>query len=281
MPEHDRPLIFVHALAPPYEGGTTVITQRMLSSLFPPEVVTVTDLWLRPRLQPTGHRVPARTAGSCSCRPGGSMARRADRRDVGEHRPGAPSGAYAALWPTPERRLDPVGGGHGFSVIAVTLPLVCQDAPRHLGVRPLGENAYNEAALRTLVRRLERGIWRRAATILCHAEEMCAYYAHKHGAACTVLETPIVLPATSDPSARPISRPPYEVLYAGAVYWAQEDAVKRLARVCAQLDDDVRLTIVGDEAQLRAAGSGGSLRAAIACGRLRERVRQADVVVSD
>jgi glycosyltransferase involved in cell wall biosynthesis len=94
-----------------------------------------------------------------------------------------------------------------------------------------------------------------------------------------VLETPIAIPDTSDPSARSIPRPPYEVLYAGAVYWAQEDAVKRLARVCAQLDD-VRLTIVGDEAQLRAAEiEADRFELPLPAGAFRERVRQADVVV--
>jgi glycosyltransferase involved in cell wall biosynthesis len=143
---------------------------------------------------------------------------------------------------------------HGFSVIGADVCARLSGLPHIIWVFDLWEeNAYSDVD-RRLARRFERGIWRRAAAIIVHADELAAHYRRKHGVTCTVLPTPIDLVA-ADGAARRRHEDggALEVLYAGAVYWAQEEAIRRLIAACSTLHD-VRLTMVADPASLRAAG---------------------------
>jgi glycosyltransferase involved in cell wall biosynthesis len=102
---------------------------------------------------------------------------------------------------------------------------------------------------------LEPRILRSAARVVVHNEQMAEHYRAKHGISCAVLPTsveswdPVPPKARQKDSAR-------EVLFAGAIYWAQEDALRRLSRVTRDLEG-VRLTVVGsrtDDTALRALG---------------------------
>ena len=54
-------MLFIHAYAPPYPGGTPIIVRRLLGSLSPDiELETVTDLALARRMRRGGPRLPGR-----------------------------------------------------------------------------------------------------------------------------------------------------------------------------------------------------------------------------
>jgi hypothetical protein len=103
------------------------------------------------------------------------------------------------------------------------------------------ENAYPSFE-RRMARTLEPRLWRNAATVIVHAQELADYYAAKHRIACEVLAVPIenaarALPRSDHPG-------PPEVLCAGDLYWAQADAVGRLIRARRRLREPVTLTLL-------------------------------------
>jgi hypothetical protein len=143
------------------------------------------------------------------------------------------------------------------------------------------ENAYTDVA-RALARVLEPRILRSAALVLVHNDEMAEHYRAKYGISCAVLPTSV---EPGEPKlAISQTREPEdvgEILFAGAVYWAQEEALRRLSRVTRELEG-VRFTLVGarsDEAALRALGIVvDRLEPDVAPERFRSRLEQADVL---
>lgn len=281
MPESR--LLYVHAFAPPTPGGTPIIVRRLLSRLAPEiELETVTDLALIARVRRGEPRLPGRYHYVPKLPPRGQQWR-AGRvlGAVGNAALGALAGVRAAIV---ARRRGATWvlsvADHGFSVIAGDVCARLAGIPHVIWVFDLWEeNAYNEAE-RWIAARLERGLWRRAAAILGHDQEVSDHYARKHAVAARVLPTPIVVPPAPAADRPQESRPrtgTREVLFAGSLYWAQEDALRRLAGACRRLDD-VRLTVVGDERAIRAAGiEADAFESRLTPEQFRARVERADV----
>src|SRR5581483_7643115 len=116
------------------------------------------------------------------------------------------------------------------------------------------ENAYTEFE-RTVARVLERRLLSGAARVVVHCREMADHYRRKHGIDCLILPTPVEPPDSSQ-SVAVEDEAIREVLYAGAVYWAQEDALRRLSRVVARIGG-ATLTIVGAWADREALSAKG------------------------
>jgi hypothetical protein len=271
-------LLFIHAFAPPYPGGTPIIVRRLLGSLPPDiELETVTDLALarrvrrgEPRLPGAYHyapRVPLVAQRTLAGRAVVALANVAL---------GALAGVRAAVV---ARRLHPRWvlsvADQGFSVIAGDVCARLAGVPHVIWVFDLWEeNAYRDVD-RWIARRLEPGLWRRASAILGHDQELTDHYARKHGARGYVVPTPIEVPGGMPQGAEPGAV--REVLFAGALYWAQEEALQRLSRVCRKMRD-VRLTVVGDERQARALGvDADAYEGRLAPGQFRARVARADI----
>src|SRR4029077_3175973 len=116
------------------------------------------------------------------------------------------------------------------------------------------ENAYTDVA-RVFARLLEPHIFRSAAKVVVHNTRMAEHYHVKHGISCAVLPTSAE-PWELAPPREPQQGDDQEILFAGAIYWAQEDALRRLSHVTRGLEG-VRLTIVGsrtEDAALRDRG---------------------------
>lgn len=250
-------LLYLHALAPPKSGGSTVVLRRVLAGLDGIEVVTLTDRHLRRQVKAGGPTIPGdyrwflRAPGWFT----GSLFGRAVTAAsdlVFAVLAGATGAAIAR-----RRRASWVlsVADNGFSVVAGTIAARLAGVPHLIWVFDLWEeNAYAEVD-RWIAARLEGPLWRSADALICHAQEMSDHYERKYGTPAVVLPTPV--DAGPEPAPGPaVAGTPgaeREVLYAGAMYWAQEEALRRLARVCARTDG-VRLTVVGDAEELRAAG---------------------------
>jgi glycosyltransferase involved in cell wall biosynthesis len=275
-------LLYVHGLAPPTPGGVSMVVHLLLSRL-PAQVDTFTDLALRGRVRRGGLVVPGRyhfvprlprwarrrvrligvvqTAGNAllAVAAGLAAARVARRR---------------------ETRWVLSVADDGFSVIAGSVCARTAGLPHLVWVfDPWEENAYGPAE-RWLAQRLERRIWRNAAAVIVHADEMAEHYACKHGVRCAVLPTPVDmdgwerLPVDGTVAAGG----PREMLVAGAVYWLQADAVRRLAQVCRGLEE-VRLTVLSDPALLDAHDlDADRFEPSLSPERFRSRLREADVL---
>ena len=143
--------------------------------------------------------------------------------------------------------VSPLDGG--FSQIAGSIAARLSGVPQVVLVFDLWEeNAYGPVA-RRLGRALERRILRRARTVVVSSPEAAAHYRDKHGVACEVLP----IPANPPDGAARDAPVPGEVLVAGAVYWAQEDAVRRLVRAASNVPG-TRSVVMGDEGNLRGRG---------------------------
>jgi glycosyltransferase involved in cell wall biosynthesis len=275
-------LIYVHGLAPPTPGGVSVVVQLLLSRL-PLSVDTVTDIALRPRLRRGGLNVPG---------PYHFVLRlpRWGQRPfpvIGALQTAAnfalavAAGVRASLVARQRgSRWVLSVADDGFSVVAGAIGAKLSGRTHVVWVfDPWEENAYGKAE-RWLARRLERRIWRNAAAIVVHAEEMSRHYAAKHGVRCDVLPTPVDMAAWErvPPKAR-VGRPGRkEVLVAGAVYWLQAGAVRHLAEACRRLDD-VCLTVVAAPELLDAKGvQADRVEPWLPPDRFRARLRSADVL---
>ena len=252
-PVADPVLLLVHALAPPTPGGTPVILHRLLSGLERCRVDVVTDRSLAARVRAGGPLVlpgryryvrklpapPARVLGGAFGYANALLGVVAGLR-----------GARAARSGDTRWVLSVVDGG--FSPIAGALAARLSGRPHLLMAFDLWEeNAYSPAE-RRLGRLLERRIVQGSAAVVVYCEKAAEHYRAKHGARCEVIATPIDLP--EEPWSVPAGETePGEVLIAGAVYWAQEDAVRRLVRA-AGLVAGASVTILGDEADLRGRG---------------------------
>jgi glycosyltransferase involved in cell wall biosynthesis len=262
-------LLFVHAYAPPYPGGTPIIVRRLLAGLPEVELETVTDLALLPLVRRGGTTLPGRyhyvPRVPQLVRPRALVA-------AANVVLGALAGVRAAVIArrTGARWILSVAD-EGFSPIAGDVAARLARLPHLIWVFDLWEeNAYRHAD-RLVARALERGLWRRAAAILGHDQELADHYARKHGTPGRVLPTPIEIPET-EPSRAP-QGPTREVLFAGALYWAQEEALRRLARVCRAMPD-VRLTVVGEA---KGGIDADAFESRLSPEQFRARVEQADV----
>ena len=108
------------------------------------------------------------------------------------------------------------------------------------------ENAYAPPD-RRVARWLEGRLWRSAAAILVHAEELADHYREKHGVACRVLRTPIDEVADGEQRVAPSRAADWEVVVAGSIYWAQAEALDRVARAVRSVPR-ATLTVIGDPA---------------------------------
>ncbi len=136
----------------------------------------------------------------------------------------------------------------GISQIAGAIAARRAGVPHVLWVLDLWEENTYPQFDRLVARHLERRLWRTAAAIVVHSEEAAEHYAAKHDVQCHVLRTPIRdperLPAPSSRQAQT------EILCAGSLYWAQEDAVRRLERTVARMRPKLTLTILSDDETL-------------------------------
>ncbi|HJU37621.1 MAG TPA: glycosyltransferase [Gaiellaceae bacterium] len=278
-----RPLIYLHAYAPPTRGGTPVLIHRLLSGLASDELEVVTDAALRDQVRQGGPRV-LRAPYHFVRRKGPAGNRRAVGRMLNT---ALNSGLAVAAGLRAAALARRRGAGwiltvsdEGFSVIAGAVGTRLAGVPHVVMVFDLWEeNTYNRFA-RALAHALEPRILRRAARVVVHNDKMAEHYRAKHGISCAVVPTSVEPWQTASPRPR---RPDgaREILFAGAIYWAQEDALRRLSRVAQELDG-VRLTIVGsgsDEAALRARGIvADRLESDLPPELFRPRLEQADVL---
>jgi glycosyltransferase involved in cell wall biosynthesis len=168
----------------------------------------------------------------------------------------------------------------GFSVIAGAVCARLTGLPHVVMVFDLWEeNAYTDVA-RRLARLFEPRIFLGAARIIVHNEQMAEHYRAKYGLQCAVLPTSVEPREVSAP-AETRHKKVREILFAGAVYWAQEGALRRLSRVTESLPD-VRLTILGSSAEAAALRERGivadRLEPDLPPERFRPRLEQADVL---
>jgi len=144
----------------------------------------------------------------------------------------------------------------GFSQIAAAVAARVSGKPLVVLVFDLWEeNAYSVVE-RGLARIMERRILTQAAAVVVFCEAAREHYRLKHGILAEVLEIPIDAVADRSPAAEPGSAETgggVDVLVAGAIYWAQEDAIRRLCEAARDVDG-ASITIMGDEALLRARG---------------------------
>lgn len=274
-------VVLVHANAPPVPGGTNVVLARLLEARDAASLDVFTDLARIRRV-----------------RRGGEL------RLDGRYRYFPCLGAVAQLLPALRGSLDALdiplalaagvrvaAGLHGkdgravlvapldsgFSTLATALAARLTGRPYVLMVFDLWEeNAYSAVA-RWTARRCERRLLRGAAGVIAFSGRVDEHYRRKHGVACEVIDTPIEATAETA-NGRPPADGPLEILVGGAVYWAQEDAVRRLLRVTARMPG-VSVTMVGDEEDLRRRGlQADRYEPRTTAQRYRELLRRADVM---
>lgn len=253
-----RPLVYLHAHAPPTPGGTPVLIHRLLSGLDPDELEVVTETALRPEVERGGPRV-LHAHYRFVPRKGARGNRHAAGRVLNATINGvlAIAAGLRAAAVARQRRAGWIltVSDEGFSVIAGAVAARLTGLPHVVMIFDLWEeNAYTDVA-RTVARVLEPHLLRGAALILVHNDQMAEHYRAKYGISCAVLPTSVERWESALPEAhRPESV--REILFAGAVYWAQEEALRRLSRVTRDLDG-VRLTLLSprsEEAALRTQG---------------------------
>jgi glycosyltransferase involved in cell wall biosynthesis len=276
----DPPLVFIHAYAPPTPGGTPVIVHRLLAGPPPLRVETFTDIYVRRWSQERVRRLPGRYRYFVKLPPWGARWRAGRIAGAAiNYVLALLAGARAA---TAARRDGAAWvlsvADNGFSVIAGDVCARLSGLPHLIWIFDLWEeNAYTDVE-RWVAHRLEPGIWRRATALIAHTEAMSDHYEAKHGVRCRVLPTPIELGGQPAPAPARNGDGPREVLFAGALYWAQEETLRRLARVCAQLDG-VSLTVVGEESRYRDKGiQADRYEPSLPPERFRERLERADLL---
>jgi glycosyltransferase involved in cell wall biosynthesis len=251
-----RPLVYLHMHAPPTPGGTPVLLHRLLAGYSQDELEVVTDVRLRRAVRRgEGRLLPARY-------------RFVPRKGLRGNRfllgrvinalvnvvLAAGTGVRVAVL---ARRRDAgwilTVADEGFSVIAGCIAAALARRPHLIMVFDLWEeNAYTDIE-RRLAHVLEPTIFRRAARVIVHCPEMAEHYRVKHGLECSVVPTPV---EAWEPERHARTGREREILFAGAVYWAQEDSLRRLSAATRGLDG-ASLTIVGswaDEDALRRRG---------------------------
>jgi glycosyltransferase involved in cell wall biosynthesis len=276
------PLVYFHAIAPPHGGGTPWIMYRLLTGLFPPEVVAFTDVRLRSAVRAGGERVlPGEYRYFLRIPPWNRFAIYRWPFGIANALLAVAAGARAGLTARRRRAGWVLSvADEGFTPIGGAVAARIAGVPHVIWVFDLWEENLLTDVDGWIASLAERPIWRAARAIVCHTERMADHYRAKHGIECRVLPTPIALPPGGlDAPARPLAEePPFDVLSGGAVYWAQDEALARLARVCAGADG-LRLTIVGEEGPLRLAGiEADAFEAPLPQASFQRRVRDADVL---
>jgi glycosyltransferase involved in cell wall biosynthesis len=276
----DSSLSLVHASTPPVPGGTNVVLTRLLARGDTGSLDVFTD---------RVHRKLVRANGDASLpgryryffRVGGKTAYYPLLRPVGDlvDLPLALVAGLRVAFTRPRSRPGVVMSvvDSGFSIIAGSVAARLLRRPHLVMVFDLWEeNAYSGVARKT-AKLLEGRILRSAGTVVVFCGQAAEHYRRKHGVTCEVLDTPIE-PAADGRSPDRDPDLPLEILVGGAIYWAQEDAVRRLLRVAARVPE-VRVTILGDEASLRARGiQADAYEPRLSERHFEERVRHADVL---
>ena len=274
-------VVYVHALAPPRGGGTASVVRRVLSGLPDVELEVLTDVSARPLVEspralpgkyrfflklptvPVGYR-GAELANAAIGSLNVVLALAAGLRAGWLAGRGRPPHVLSVL-------------DDGFSVIAGGVGARLAGVPHLIWAFDLWEeNAYPRFN-RWLGGRVERALLRHADAVIVHADEMARHYRAKHGIECQVLPTPV----QAEPgraATEPNGDRPKEVLVSGALYWAQEDAVRRLARVCDRLPG-VQLTLLVPDGLMKVEGAGAAkLERGLTEDRVPGRLGNADVL---
>jgi glycosyltransferase involved in cell wall biosynthesis len=276
-------IMLVHALAPPTPGGTPVVLRRLLSGLPAIRLEVVTRSALRPVVRRGGAEVLSARYRFVPKWPGWGRRWLAGRVVAAavDLSLALVAGARVARWARREKAhwiMSVVD--EGFSPVAGAVAARLAGLPHVIMVFDLWqENAYPEVD-RWVAGLFEGTLWRGAAAVVGYDEEIARHYDRKHGVRARVIATPIDADAPGAVRAAPRrDGSTAEVLFAGALYWAQEEAARRLSRVCAALPD-IRLTVVGDATTARAAGiAADSFEPQLDSVGFRSRVARADVAV--
>jgi len=273
--------MLVHALAPPTPGGTPVVLHRLLTDLPGVRVEVATNRRLRERVEAGDSRTLRAPYHYVFKWPGWGARWKAGRVAVAaiDLVLALVAGLRIARWSrrTGARWIMSVTD-EGFSVIAGAIAARAARLPHVIMVFDLWEeNAYSEVQ-RGVAHRLEPRIFRSAAKVVGYCQEIVDLYRTKHGIEGTYIRTPIEVGPGPAPAVASPAGEPAELLMAGAVYWVQEEAVRRLLRVADRIDD-LRTTIIADAAQLAAVGiSADRVEAPMGADAFRERVARSDIL---
>jgi glycosyltransferase involved in cell wall biosynthesis len=253
-----EPVLFlVHAFAPPRAGGTPVVLHRLLGALEGVRLEVVTDRVLRDEVAMGGERVlNARYRYFAKLRPRPRFRAVGDAVDMVNLALAAPiagiRAAIAARRANASWIVSPADGG--FSQVAGAVASRLSGLPRLVFVFDLWtENAYSPVE-RLAGRMLERRLFASAAAVVVWSQEAADHLRRSDGVEAAVLSIPVDLPEGAEGGEAAPDR--NEVFVSGALYWAQEDAARRLLRAASQVPE-ATVTIVGDADALRDKGLEG------------------------
>jgi hypothetical protein len=165
----------------------------------------------------------------------------------------------------------------GFSQIAGAVASRLAGVPHLIMVFDLWEENAHPRFARWLARRLERRLLRDAAAVIVYCPQAAEHYRNKHAVECRLIATPaqVQSAAPEEKEGRENGR---ELLIAGAVYWMQEDAVRRVSRAAKQVEG-LRVSYVGDPGSLRARGiEVDSAESTLPSASFSQRLAQADLL---
>ncbi|MDQ3648096.1 MAG: glycosyltransferase [Actinomycetota bacterium] len=274
MPE--RTLVLVHATPPPVPGGTNTVLARLFGAPARWRLEVFTDVAHRRTVRRGGDRLlPGRYR--YFPRLGALLPTLRSLVDALDVPLAVAAGARVRLGLGSSAAGVVSVADNGFSPIAGAFAALLLRCPHVVMVFDLWEeNAYS-AASRRLARLVEGPILRSAGAVVVFCPQAAHHLHHKHGVECWAIDTPIDV-GPSGPGASLPDRRPLEILVAGAIYWAQEDAVRRLLRAAAGVDA-VTVTIVGDEPSLRARGfAADAYEPPLPGAEFHDRLRRADIL---
>lgn len=248
--------MLVHALAPPTPGGTPVVLERVLTHLPGIRLDVVTDRALRSRVRAGGAGVLAARYRFVWKWPGWGARWRWGRRLIAaiDGMLAVLAGIRAAVWARRARvRWVLSVTDEGFSPLAGAIAARLAGVPHVVMVFDLWEeNAYSDVQ-RAVAAHLEPVIFRDAAAVVGFCSQAVEHYRAKYGIEAQAIPTP-VLPDATEPANAPADRSgPRRLLLAGAVYWAQHDAVARLLSLRGRIPD-LEMVTIGSVEMMRLAG---------------------------
>lgn len=272
--------MLVHALAPPTPGGTPVVLQRVLTHLPGIRLDVVTNRRLRSRVRAGGPGVLDARYRFVWKWPGWGARWRWGRVVIAalDGVLAVIAGIRAAGW----ARRDDVRWvlsvtDEGFSVIAGAIAARLAGIPHVVMVFDLWEeNAYSDVQ-RAVAARLEPRILRGASRVVGYCPQTVEHYRAKYGIEAEAIPTPVV-PDAEEPRAPADRSGPRRLLLAGAVYWAQRDAVARLLALRGRVPD-LEMVTIGSVEMLRLAGlSADRSEPTMPADELRRQLAAADVL---